>query len=245
MLILSLLLLATGVALIAAFAIESFSAMDSAPDAPAVRHLSVEPDPIYDRVISEATRAPTPKPTPKPTPTPAAVAEAPPLRGQNFGIQIPRIGVDAPVNTYGLDANLIPQVPLNGYEVAWYNWSAEPGTGSNAVLAGHVTWSGAGVFYNLEQLSAGDEILLRGADGTELKYVVEDNFLVDPHDAGALSVMGPTETDTITVITCGGTFYSAPGNPFGGDYTNRRVVRARFAGVSVAADSAVAAGSES
>jgi LPXTG-site transpeptidase (sortase) family protein len=240
LLVLSVILLATGVALIAAFAIGSLSS-GSTETREAVRHLTIDSEPIYDRLIPEKTRAPKPKPTPQPEATPVP---APPLQGQAFGIVIPRIGVDAPVNTYGLDANAIPEVPLNGYEVAWYNWSAEPGTGSNAVFAGHVTWSGAGVFYNLDQLGAGDEIILRGADGTELKYTVQDNFLVDPQDPGALSVMGATTTDTITVITCGGTFFSA-NNAFGGDYTNRRVVRAHYSGESPVPGDAVAAGSGS
>jgi sortase (surface protein transpeptidase) len=84
------------------------------------------------------------------------------------------------------------------------------------------------VFYDLERLQPGEEIVLRGANGTQLRYAVEGNFLVDPHDPNALSVMGPTDDDVITVITCGGTFFYTGDATFGGDYTNRRVVRARF-----------------
>jgi len=211
---------AAGVAMLAAFAVGAFSGgSDEAPILSA-RGFVAEPEHVYDHV------AVTPSPAPSPSPTPPPVE--PPLGEGQFQIVIPEIGVDAPVNAYGLDFQQVPEVPLNGQEVAWYNWSSAPGTGSNAVFAGHVTWSGAAVFYDLERLQRGEEIVLRGADGTQLRYTVEENFLVDPHDPSALSVMGPTEDDVITVITCGGTFFYTGDATFGGDYTNRRVVRARF-----------------
>jgi LPXTG-site transpeptidase (sortase) family protein len=141
---------------------------------------------------------------------------------------IDRIGVNAPVNPYGLDRNAVPQVPLNAYEVAWYNWSAEPGTGSNAVFAGHVTWSGNAVFYHLDTLAAGDQVRLLGPNGSQLVYTVTDSYMVDPNDPSALSVMAPTAQDVITIITCDGEFFYTGDPVFRGDYTNRRVVRASF-----------------
>ena len=206
----------------------------SGPAAPAVEEpqsaarLVAEPDHIFDRYSA-----------PAPSPTPAPPIE-PPLGKTPFQLIIPSIGVDATVNAFGLDPNFVPEVPRNGQEVAWYNWSSEPGTGSNAVLAGHVTWSGAGVFYSLDQLSDGDQILLRSDDGIELSYTVEENFLVDPADPSALALMAPTNDDTITVITCGGT-YAATGGPFGGEYSDRRIVRARLSNVTPAPDAVVAA----
>ncbi|HEY5625183.1 MAG TPA: class F sortase [Dehalococcoidia bacterium] len=187
-----------------------------------------EPDHIFDRYRAEA-----------PSPTPAPAIE-PPLGSTPFQLVIPRIGVDATVNSFGLDANAIPEVPRNGQEVAWYDWSAEPGTGSNAVLAGHVTWSGLGVFYYLDQLGDGDQILLRSGEGAELSYTVEENFLIDPGDPSSLVLMAPTDDDTITVITCGGT-YTPTGGPFGGDYSDRRIVRARLSQATPAPAPAVAA----
>ncbi len=199
---------------------------------PSAARLVAEPDHIFDRYS-----APAPSPTPTPTPPPPI---EPPLGSTPFQLVIPRIGVDATVNTFGLDSDFVPEVPRNGQEVAWYDWSSEPGTGSNAVLAGHVTWSGAGVFYDLNQLGDGDQILLRSGDGTELSYTVEENFLVDPDDPSALALMAPTNDDTITVITCGGT-YSPTGGPFGGEYSDRLVVRARLSQVTPAPGAVVAA----
>jgi LPXTG-site transpeptidase (sortase) family protein len=241
LLALSIVFAAVGVALVAAFAIGAFSGGEQSQHVvtPAVRHLSVEPDHIFDGLPVEVT----PRPTSRPTATPPPAQESAPLGQASFTLEIPAIGVNAPVNPYGLDANYIPQVPYNGWEVAWYNWSAKPGTGSNAVLAGHVTWAGAGVFYSLERLSPGDEIILRNDAGTELKYTVDDNFLVDPSDTNALSVMHGTDDDRVTLITCGGDWYNDPGAEFGVDYTHRRVVQAHFTSLTPAPENAVAAAS--
>ena len=177
---------------------------------------------------------------PAPSPTAAPTIIEPPLGSTPFQLVIPRIGVEATVNTFGLDADAIPEVPRSGQEVAWYNWSSEPGTGSNAVLAGHRTWSGAGVFFELDQLSVGDQILLRSDDGAELSYTVLENFLIDPNDSSALALMAPTNDDMITVITCGGA-YSPTGGRFGGYYSDRRIVRASLSQVTPAPGALVAA----
>ncbi len=194
--------------------------------------LVAEPDHIFDRYT-------TPLPSPAAEP-PIELPIEPPLGSTPFQLVIPRIGVDATVNAFGLDSDSVPEVPRNGQEVAWYNWSSEPGMGSNAVLAGHRTWGGAGVFFDLEQLSDGDQILLRADDGAELSYKVEENFLIDPSDSSALAMMAPTNDDTITVITCGGD-YSPTGGRFGGYYSDRRVVRARLSQATPAPVPAVAA----
>ena len=50
---------------------------------------------------------------------------------------IERIGVNAPLAAYGLDANAVPIVPTGpdaSYVVAWYDFSAQPGTGGQRRL---------------------------------------------------------------------------------------------------------------
>lgn len=212
----------------------------SIPEEPAALTNRFDPGSIYDRPVGVVTPtpAPTPAPTateaPTPTPAPAAVvAPPPPLRDNPYNIVIEKIGVNAGVFTYGLDANNAPEVPYNGWDVAWYNFSAQPGTGSNAVFAGHVTWNGPAVFYNIDALVAGDIVRLTGVDGTTLTYRVTDSFLVDPNDPASLEVMHGTDADVITLITCGGTPYYV-GGVAGYDYTHRRVVRAALVDVNQA-----------
>jgi len=147
---------------------------------------------------------------------------------------IERIGVDAQTATYGLDENRVPIVPTGAdasYVVAWYNFSAPPGTGGNAVYAGHVTWNGSAVFYNLSTLGAGDLIRLRDDRGAEAVYQVTANFQIDPNDLNAVQVLYPMNQDVITIVTCGGSFYSTGDPLFGGDYTSRTIIRAELVSV--------------
>jgi len=176
------------------------------------------------------------------TPTPRP---APPLGDQPYNFVIEKLKVDAPVITLGLDANAVPEVPTGSDAakvVAWYNFSAKPGTGSNAVFAGHVTWFGAAVFYNLTSIQKGDVIKLRSTDGTELRYTVDSVYDVDPADPNSLKVMQGTDKDALTIITCDGAFTDTGDPVFGGEYSSRLVVRAYLQGVSPAGAGAAAAG---
>jgi LPXTG-site transpeptidase (sortase) family protein len=165
---------------------------------------------------------------PEPEPQPGLPA---PLR-----LVIESIAVDAPIVELGMDSEGIPYVPLNGQDVAWYNFSSKPGAGSNAVLAGHINWERApGVFSELADVQPGDTVRVLSDDGREYTYEVFANFAVDPLDPASLKVMDPTPEDTITLITCGGSWIPDPSERFGGNYTNRTIVQARLI-ASVLAD---------
>ncbi len=174
---------------------------------------------------------------PSPSLTAAAPAESgPPLAG-SYRMIIERIGVDAPVATYGLDENRVPLVPTGpdaAQVVAWYDFSALPGTGGNAVFAGHVTWNGQAVFYNLQTLQPGDMIRLLDDRGDEVVYNVTSNVLMDPNDPATLQTIYPTDHDELTIITCGGSFYETNDPVIGGDYTQRIVIKAALQSVTQA-----------
>jgi len=173
------------------------------------------------RRLRAALHDPSPTVTePEPTPEPVTA----PLR-----LVIDSLGVDAPVIEMGLDENGIPHVPFNGQDIAWYNFSSPPGAGSNAVFAGHINWEGApGVFADLDGLQPGGTVRLISEDGSEYTYEVFANFPVDPYDDDSLNVMDPTPTDTVTLITCGGSWIPDPSERFGGSYTDRTIVQARL-----------------
>jgi LPXTG-site transpeptidase (sortase) family protein len=179
----------------------------------------------------------SPSPTPAPTATPVPGPPQPPLGDQPYRIHIASIGVDAPVAAYGLDENQIPEVPTGAGAaqlVAWYTFSAQPGTGSNAVFAGHVTWSGRGVFYNLKTIAPGDSVELVGDDGTTMVYKVSEVYQVDPDNPESLKVMAGTPDDVITIITCDGAYSDNNDPVFGGEYSHRLVVRAALESVKPA-----------
>ena len=174
------------------------------------------------------TPAPTPAPTPEPTPLP------PPLAGNQHMI-IERIGVNAPLAAYGLDANAVPIVPTGpdaSYVVAWYDFSAQPGMAGNTVFAGHVTWNGPAVFYSLSSLVGGDIVRLRDDRGAEVVYQITHNFQVDPQDPTSVNVMLGTPDDLITIITCARLVLSTGVGVAGGDYTARTIVRAKLISVT-------------
>jgi len=171
------------------------------------------------------------------TSTPAATATSvptqPPSDAPIAHLIIDKLGVDAPVITLGLDDNAIPLVPDNSRDVAWYDFSSTPGWGGNAVFAGHGEWSingryVMGVFHALSSLELGDEIRVILEDGTEYVYKVTANRAIPYDDPQALEVMGATPEENITLITHAGTWMPEAGNPLGGIFTHRQVVRAEL-----------------
>ncbi len=145
----------------------------------------------------------------------------------DFRLEIDSLGVNALVVELGLDPRDVPQVPNDGAKVAWYEFTARPGTGGNAVLSGHVRWAGdPGVFADLDELDEGDVIRLKWKDGQESVYEVSANRLINADDPELLQSMASTEVDIITLITCAGTWVTDRDDPLGGDFTDRVVVQA-------------------
>ncbi len=161
-----------------------------------------------------------------PAPAAPAVAVAAPPRStprpalQVVRVRIPALGVDAPIQQMGFDSAGVMEVPGNATTVAWYGFTAMPGDPGNAVLAGHVTWSGArAVFNQLSALHAGDTVEVRTGDG-DLRYVVQRSYLVKPEEADLRAIIGPRDgPQTLTIITCGGSF-----DPTVREYDHRVIV---------------------
>lgn len=156
-------------------------------------------------------------PPPQPTPT-VQPSDAPIAR-----IVIPAIEVDAPVTVKGVDANGIMESPDGPWDVAWYDFSARPGFGSNAVFSGHVDYVDVGpaVFWTLKDLSQGDIVDVTLDDGTVYQYRVAAMETIDAATADIGTIVGATEQEVVTLITCTGTFNQATGQ-----YDQRLIVRA-------------------
>ena len=170
----------------------------------------------------------TSSPTPTPQPTPR-------LPQDGYRLIIEKLSIDGVVDTYGLDENAIPRVPTGdnaGQVVAWYDFSARPGIGSNAVFAGHNSWFGEGIFRYLGDLAPGDEVRLVGDGGTEMLYTITDVFSVDPENPESLQVMRATDKDVLTLITCSGSFVDTNDPVFGGEFSDHTIVRADLTSVT-------------
>lgn len=77
--------------------------------------------------------------------------------------------------------------------------SSNPENGSNTVLVGHrFTYSGESVFYNLDKVKVGDDILLYW-NKKPYAYKVESTIVLPPE---AVEVEAPTEGSVLTLYTC-------------------------------------------
>jgi LPXTG-site transpeptidase (sortase) family protein len=169
-------------------------------------------------VFGEPIKSPTPGPTPTPT------NEFPP--GSTAPIErlvIPSAEIDAPVVVKGIDENDVMESPDNAYDTVWYDFSGHPGSDGNAVFSGHVDYIrvGKAVFWNLKDLEPGDIIEVRLTDGNVYKYAVNFKQQYDAATAPVEEIVGKTDKQTVTLITCSGTFNSGTSQ-----YDKRLVVRA-------------------
>ncbi len=152
--------------------------------------------------------------------------DAPVPGGEGDRLIIPSIEVDAPL-TMRVVTDGTMENPDGPEDVAWYDFSAlpgmggRPGVGGNTVLSGHVDYHdyGPAVFWDLRKLEPGTEIIIRLSDGSEYHYSVEWNRVVDPASTSWNDIVAATPQESLTMITCAGTFDSATRS-----YDQRRVV---------------------
>ena len=158
-----------------------------------------------------------------PPATPTA-APPPPSEAPIASMAIPKFNIDAPIIVLSVDDDGVMESPDGPLDVAWYDFSARPGFGSNAVFSGHVDYYnyGAAVFWNLKDLEQGDTIEVTLQDGTVYEYGVISRNEYNATSAPIQEIVGRTDAEVITLITCGGTF-----DPSVGQYDNRVVVRAQ------------------
>jgi LPXTG-site transpeptidase (sortase) family protein len=172
------------------------------------------------------------------TPHPTATAVLPTPDGAPIAaLAIPKFDVDAPVVVRSVDSVGAMQTPDGPTDVAWYDFSAKPGFGSNAVFAAHVDYHnyGPAVFWHLKDLEFGDVIEVRLDDGAVYAYEVVSVEQLPVEDIDIDKIVGRTPREVITLITCGGDWN-------GHEYTSRVVVRAERSYEAAPASPAVDAG---
>ena len=141
-------------------------------------------------------------PTIMPTPTPRVGA---PLR-----FIITRINVNAPIEDVGITAQGDLATPTkNPWDgVGWYSNGPRPGEEGSAVINGHLDRPGGypGVFWNLRDLRAGDEVLIVNALGKTLHFRVTRIASNPPQEAPVQEIFGTTGGIYLNLITCAGTW---------------------------------------
>ena len=148
------------------------------------------------------------------------------IRGvQPVAIKIEKAQVDAQVEVQEIVDGVMLN-PSGPFIVSWYRETGHLGDADNIVMAGHLDYYDVGeaVFWHLGDLKEHDIIEVTGADDVVYKYEVEwvRNYPVADLDAKEVKkLVGRTDTEQLTLITCGGPFdYNR------GEYLERMVVRA-------------------
>lgn len=136
-------------------------------------------------------------------------------------ISIEKIAVTAQVETIEI-VDGVMQDPTGPWVVSWYEETGTLGELNNIVMAGHLDyWDvGPAVFYNIKSLAKGDKIEVTGDDGQLYTYEVDWVQQYDAANAPIQDIIGPTDTEDLTLITCGGPF-----DYQNGVYLQRTVVR--------------------
>ncbi|GGZ52493.1 class F sortase [Streptomyces inusitatus] len=146
-------------------------------------------------------------------------------------VDIPSIGVTAPVVPRGLDAAgaIDPPPYATPRTVGWYGGGTQPGARGASLLVGHVdTETRPAVFYGLSATRPGEKIRVTRADGSVAEFTIDDVQVFGRERFDARKVYGPHREGRaeLRLITCGGTFDRATGS-----YTANVVVSAYLTGV--------------
>jgi len=153
--------------------------------------------------------------------------DAPVPGGEGDRLIIPSINVDAPLTMKVVGPDGQMPNPDGPQDVVWYDFSGfsglggRPGVGGNTVLSGHVDYHnyGPAVFWDLNKLEEGTEIDVHLRDGSTYKYSVSWNRVVDPGASDWADIVKATPQESLTMVTCAGTFDSTTRS-----YDHRRVV---------------------
>lgn len=139
-------------------------------------------------------------------------------------LQIPRIGVDAPVESVGVNAKGNMAVPSVYSAVGWYENGPRPGAPGNSIMAGHLDNSRgmSAVFVRLKELQRGDRIYVSDRNDQALTFVVTGSELYAYTDSPGDAVFTSVGDAQLVLITCEGEW-----DPVAKSYDKRRVVYAR------------------
>ncbi len=140
------------------------------------------------------------------------------LAGSGAGLpvrlQIPKINVDAVIESVGLTkdgAMVAPETPGNA---AWYDLGPKPGEIGNAVIDGHSGWKNdiPAIFDTLHALHKGDKIFVTDTAGILTVFTVSEIRTYNP-DADASGVFRSSDGKAhLNLITCAGVWNEATKN---------------------------------
>jgi sortase (surface protein transpeptidase) len=128
-------------------------------------------------------------------------------------IEIPAIGVHAPVIKLGLNRDGSLEVPRRFGDTGWWSGGSRPGEPGPAVIVGHVdSHTGPAVFYRLGKLRRGDRIRVLGRNGSAATFTVQRMERHPKAQFPTAEVYGRTRAPSLRLVTCSGGFDRASGH---------------------------------
>lgn len=173
---------------------------------------------VLTAALAGCGSGPAPVPGNAPVSAPAVPGERPAIPplgvSKPVGLVVPAIGVDSsPLMDLGLDPTGKLEVPPDAKGVGWFDLSPTPGALGPAIIAAHVDYKGVpGPFNKLDELTVGDEITVRRADGSTAVFETYEVIRYPKADFPTDRVYGDTDGAEIRLITCGGVFDSGSGH---------------------------------
>lgn len=139
-------------------------------------------------------------------------------------VKIPAINVDASIESVGEDATGRMDVPKNDDNTAWFEPGYRPGMKGGAVLAGHFDRKDGSpaVFWDLEKLQEGDEIIVTDDKGEERTFAVTQIAKYPDKSFPIEDVFGSSSDAMLNLITCDGNWTKE------GGYEDRIVVYSKL-----------------
>ncbi|MGY1828738.1 class F sortase [Blastococcus sp. SYSU DS0541] len=197
----------------AASAVLGLALAVGAPTAWALSRPDAAAGPPVDQVL-ERPAAPTPPAVAPPTSplppvsvrdaAPTVVPEvAPPVR-----IEVPGLGVTAPVDPVGIAGDGQMELPEDVTRVGWYRFGPEPGVAGNSVIAGHVDdrEQGPGALFLLRTAEPGEEITVTDAAGETTRWRVVSREVIEKDVLPLDEIFRRDGPPRLVVLTCGGPF---------------------------------------
>jgi sortase (surface protein transpeptidase) len=168
----------------------------------------------------------------RPPDVPLPPAHAPLEDAAPQRLEVPELGIRAPVVARDLDAKgAIEPPPFDRPgTVGWYAAGVAPGAAGTALMVGHVdTETRPAVFYELSSLEPGETVRVVRDDAGTAVFTVDDVQVLTRDGFDAQQAYGPRDTgrSELRLITCGGTFDRGTGS-----YTANVVVSAYLTGSS-------------
>ncbi|MEH3077322.1 MAG: class F sortase [Quadrisphaera sp.] len=137
-------------------------------------------------------------------PAPAVVVPASaPVR-----LQVPALGVDAPVDAVGAAEDGSVVVPDDGARTGWWDPGAAPGDGDGSVvLVGHVdTPAGPGALFRLRESEVGQDVVVTDAAGEQHVYRTSAKAQFSKAELPTAELFTSAGPARLVLISCGGAF---------------------------------------